>query len=91
MTISNIVQDAMRHRVLPPPCARLLSRVEAAAYVGVSPTTFDRMMADGFMPGPKRIYARVLWDVRALDAAIDCLPGEGNSSDAVSSDSNEWD
>ena len=65
----------VRHRVLPPPAARHLSRPEAAAYAGVSPTTFDRMMGDGFMPGPNKVYERVLWDVRALDAAIDCLPG----------------
>jgi len=60
--------------------------VEAAAYVGVSPNTFDRMIADGFMPGPKKVYGRVLWDVRALDAAIDSLPGDGESAQA-----NPWD
>lgn len=75
-----------RQRALPPPCVRLLSRVEAAAYVGVSPNTFDRMMTDGFMPGPKRVYGRVLWDVRALDAAINSLPGDGKSAQA-----NPWD
>lgn len=75
-----------RQRALPPPCVRLLSRVEAAAYVGVSPNTFDRMMTDGFMPGPKRVYGRVLWDVRALDAAIDSLPGDGELAQA-----NPWD
>jgi predicted DNA-binding transcriptional regulator AlpA len=79
------------HRALPPPTARLLSRPEAAAYAGVSPTTFDRLMNDGFMPAPKRIYSRVLWDVRALDAAIDCLPSPGDSQDADNSDLNEWD
>lgn len=80
-----------RHRVLTPPTARLLSRPEAAAYVGVSPTTFDRMMGDGLMPAPKRVYVRVLWDVRNLDAAIDCLPGGGVSTDAVDTASNDWD
>lgn len=87
----NTSAASTRHRVLPPPCARLLSRAEAAAYAGVSPNTFDRMMGDGFMPGPKRVYARVLWDVRALDAAIDTLPGDNDSSDADGSDANEWD
>lgn len=80
-----------RQRALSPPCVRLLSRVEAAAYVGVSPNTLDRMMTDGFMPGPKRVYGRVLWDVRALDAAIDSLPGEGESIDASSPENNDWD
>lgn len=80
-----------RHKVLPLPVARLLSRPEAAAYAGVSPTTFDRMMGDGFMPGPKKVYGRVLWDVRALDAAIDCLPGDGLSTEGVDAVSNSWD
>jgi hypothetical protein len=39
------------------------------------------------MPGPKKVYGRVLWDVRALDAAIDCLPGDGMSTD----NANPWD
>lgn len=82
------MQTATRqHRVLPPPTARLLSRVEGAAYAGVSPSTFDRMVADGMMPGPKRVYGRVLWDVRALDAAIDALPGGDDSPQAA----NPWD
>ena len=80
-----------RHRVLPQPRARLLSRSEAAAYAGVSPTTFDRMMSDGYMPAPKRIYSRVLWDLRDLDVEIDSLPGGENSSHDENSDVNEWD
>ena len=76
-----------RHRALPPPTTRLLSRPEAAAYAGVSPTLFDRMRGDGLMPGPKKVYGRVLWDVRALDAAIDCLPGDDLSTQAA----NPWD
>jgi len=77
---------AIRHEVLPPPTRRGLHREEAAAYVGVSPNTFDKMQADGLMPGPKRVYGRVLWDVRALDRAFDSLPGEGDSAQA-----NPWD
>jgi hypothetical protein len=41
---------------------RGLSRVQAAAYIGVSPSLFDEMVADGRMPGPKRINSRVTWD-----------------------------
>lgn len=79
-----------RHSVLPPPSPRLLSRPEAAAYAGVSPSTFDKLMADGMMPRPLRVYSRTLWDVRALDAAIDCLiHGEELPQDTVSG--SEWD
>lgn len=61
-------------RSLPP---RGLSRVEAARYVGVSPTTFDEMVKDGRMPRPKRINSRTVWDLRALDEAFDALPDHG--------------
>ena len=78
-----------RHRALPPPTARLLSRPEAAAYAGVSPSTFDKMQADGMMPGPLRVYGRTLWDVRALDSSIDCLLDSHHGSTANDA-SNEW-
>jgi hypothetical protein len=35
------------------------------------------------MPGPKRINARKVWDVRALDIAFTALPADG--------DNNPWD
>ena len=65
---------------LPPPTRRGLSRVEAADYIGVGASKFDAMVADGRMPQPKRIDARTVWDVRALDRFFDLLPG-GDDSD----------
>jgi predicted DNA-binding transcriptional regulator AlpA len=59
---------------------RGLSRMEAASYVGVGPTKFDEMVADGRMPQPKRIDGRKVWDMRALDLAFDHLPEEGGGS-----------
>jgi len=53
---------------------RGLSRTEAAIYVGVSTTKFDQMIVDGRMPKPRRIDARRVWDIRALDQAFDSLP-----------------
>lgn len=38
---------------------RGLSRTLAASYVGVSPSTFDRMIKDGLMPRPKAVYGRM--------------------------------
>lgn len=35
-----------------------LSREVAAAFIDVSPTKFDQMVADGRMPKPKHIDAR---------------------------------
>lgn len=66
---------AERRNVLPEGVLpRGLSRVEAARYVGVSPTLFDEMVRDGRMPGPKKINARSVWDRRQVDTAFDALP-----------------
>jgi predicted DNA-binding transcriptional regulator AlpA len=52
---------------------RLLSRDEAATYVGLSPNAFDAEVAAGTFPAPFKLnrIRRLLWDVRALDAAMD--------------------
>jgi excisionase family DNA binding protein len=71
-----------RREVLPrnlPP--RGLSRVEAAAYVGISPTKFDELVKDGRMPAPKRINGRVVWDRLKLDAAFEALPDDGGCAE----------
>jgi excisionase family DNA binding protein len=59
---------------------RGLSRVEAAAYVGVSPSKFDELVLDGRMPAPKRIDGRKVWDIHNLDIAFDALPFENETS-----------
>lgn len=64
-----------RRDVLPPSLApRGLSRVQAAAYVGVSPSLFDQMVSDGRMPAPKVANSRVIWDRLRLDDAFTALP-----------------
>lgn len=52
---------------------RLLTLEEAAAYVGLSANTFMQEVRAGTFPGPFPLTEtrRRLWDVRALDAAID--------------------
>lgn len=62
---------------------RGLSRSEAAAFIGVSPTTFDGLVKSKVMPKPIRIKSRTVWDVRALDAAFDAL--------ASTEEVNPWD
>jgi predicted DNA-binding transcriptional regulator AlpA len=64
-----------RFAALPPSLPpRGLSRVESAAYVGVSPSLFDEMVKDGRMPNPKRINSRSVWDRKRLDDAFESLP-----------------
>ena len=52
---------------------RGLSRDEAAMYIGISPSKFDELVADGRMPEAVKIDSRKLWDIRRLDLAFDAL------------------
>lgn len=70
-----------KRNVLPMSLApRGLSRVQAAAYIGVGASLFDEMVADGRMPKAKMINARTVWDVKHLDAAFDALPDQNEDA-----------
>lgn len=73
-----MVHAQQHEKAIPPPTRRGLSRFEAAEYVGVSATLFDRLVEDGRMPKPRRIDGRRVWDRRSVDVAFDALPGEEN-------------
>ena len=73
------MNDRSSMRVRPPKALiqpRGLSRVNAATYIGISPTTFDQLVKDGRMPPPKRVNSRTVWDVRRLDEAFEALPSD---------------
>jgi predicted DNA-binding transcriptional regulator AlpA len=61
-------------RLEPQIMPRGLSRIEAATYIGVSPSLFDEMVRDGRMPNPKTVNSRVIWDRYRLDEAFEELP-----------------
>ena len=71
-----------RQTALPPSLApRLVSREAAAAYICVSPNTFDEMVKSGQMPRARLLgERRRAWDVRQLDIAIDQLPSDSNNT-----------
>jgi excisionase family DNA binding protein len=81
--MNEVSLQRQRHSELPaslPP--RGLSRAQAAEYVGVSASTFDKMVTDGDMPAPKRIRGRVIWDLKEVDRAFETLSeGDGNPWD----------
>jgi len=52
---------------------RGFSRIEAASYVGISPTKFDQLVLDGRMPQAKQVDGRKVWDIRELDPAFEDL------------------
>jgi predicted DNA-binding transcriptional regulator AlpA len=68
-----------KQAALPPTLApRLIGRNAAAAYVCVSPNTFDDLVDRKLMPKPRILGdRRRAWDVRELDAAADALPQDG--------------
>jgi excisionase family DNA binding protein len=73
-----------RHSALPPTLAPLgLDRVEAAAFIGVSVTTFDDLVRKGTMPQPRMIGSRLVWHRAELEKAFAALPvraAEGGGS-----------
>ena len=54
---------------------RLLSREEAAAYLGISPSLFEQKVNLGMFPLPLSIGTRKLWDRHKLDESVNVLAG----------------
>jgi predicted DNA-binding transcriptional regulator AlpA len=70
----------MTFRLLDRPATRRGLRLEeAAAYIGIGRSLFSQMVDDGRMPRPRRINARLVWDMRELDIAFDDLPIDGEA------------
>jgi hypothetical protein len=59
---------------------RGLSRVEAAAYLGISPSKFDELRKAGRIGPPKILDARRLYAIEILDEFFDALPAEGDDT-----------
>ena len=70
--------------IIPIEQRRGLTKIEAAAYVGVCASTFDAAIREGKYPAATLPGQR--WDKRALDAALDKLSGLGATSDPY----DEW-
>ena len=64
------------------PCPRRgLSRVEAALYLGISPSKFDELRKDGRVAPAHIIGGRKVWDMRDLDETFDVSPQEDAQGD----------
>lgn len=73
------------HGALP----RLLTRAQAAYYVGLSPNSFDQLVRDGVYPKPA---VRGRYDRHALDRALDRLSGLTPEQDvSVADPAPAWD
>ena len=69
-----LLQVGLIH-ALEPSSRRCFDRKEAASYLCVSPPSFDKLVAEGTMPGPIRLLGRKVWDKQALDRALDAMSG----------------
>lgn len=54
-----------------------LRRPDAAAYLGISPSTFDEWVESRLMPRPRRVGGVVVWDREELADAFRAIPREG--------------
>lgn len=69
------------------PCVRLndlslavASRIEAAAYIGVSPSKFDELRKANRVAPPKILDGRLIFTVERLDEFLDALPDENHEA-----------
>lgn len=81
--------ETLRQRpgdIVPRPERRGLNRVEAAAYIGVSPFLFDEMVHDRRMPKPKKIFRRLVYDRLQVDSAFDALTARQDEAETLGDD-----
>lgn len=74
---------ASRDEIVSPYTPRLLSREQAAAYVGLSPEAFLKEVMAGTFPHPfpLRRTRRRLWDKAELDRILDARLKTGETGD----------
>jgi predicted DNA-binding transcriptional regulator AlpA len=66
-----------------------LNREQAAAFVGVSPSLLDKLVAAGRMPRPRVISTgRLVYDVAELEQSFRALPHQ--VGDAEDEDIDDW-
>ena len=56
-----------------------MGRAVAAEYVGFSASHFDKMVAAGSMPAPRREGSRLVWLRDELETALRAMPADERS------------
>jgi predicted DNA-binding transcriptional regulator AlpA len=59
-----------------------LSAEEAAAFIGVSASTFQKAVDERLMPSPRTLFKRVLWDADEVRMAFRQLPQKDRTDHA---------
>lgn len=68
-----------------------LSAEEAAAYLGICATTFQKAVDKGLLPAPRELLGRLLWDAEEVGAAFRLLPKKGAAGQHKSAGVIDWD
>lgn len=69
---------------------RLFRREKAAAYLDISPGSFDKLVRDGVLPPPKMLHSFKVWDRADLDSTVDDLNYDGSAARVAEIDTS-WD
>jgi hypothetical protein len=69
---------------------RGLRRAAAAAYLGISPSHFDKQRALGEIPAPRRMFGVEIYDRHDLDFLFDGKPGVSPANDNNIPEANAW-
>lgn len=62
---------------------RGLRRDAAADWVGMKPSTFDKLVSEGLMPRGKLVHGCRIWDRYELDRAFENLPDETDPTNSA--------
>lgn len=65
----------MNRQLYTPPTPRLLGVLHAAAFLGISARTFEKLWRGNELLQPHRFGRRLLWDVKVLERYVDRLSG----------------
>jgi hypothetical protein len=69
---------------------RGLRRAAAAAYLGISPSQFDKCRASGEIPAPRQMLGVDLYDRHDLDLLFDGKPVSAPANDNNIPEANAW-
>ena len=69
---------------------RGLRRAAAAAYLGISPSHFDKERLAGNIPAPKSLLGVVVWDRHDLDSLFDGKPIEAANDNQQGAWDEHW-
>ena len=70
----------VQRQLITPPIPRLLGMPHAAAFLGLSPRSFEKLWRTHQLPQPHRLGRRLLWDIRLLEEYVNELSGLSDPS-----------